>query len=152
VRVYTPGFGFAIETYICRNRKNVTCDKHGAKKDQELERLTFYGFPKVLDFLKKELFGVRSPQGFGKSNIDFGGNYLQLMLSVLKLVAQVKESSLVEGALLSTAQEELATVSYEIGQASGPADEPCTGGPQSQAVIGNQDANKCRIHRGKVTK
>jgi hypothetical protein len=54
VRVYTPGFGFAVEAYICRNRKNVTCNEHGAQTDQELERLTFHGFPKVLDFLKKE--------------------------------------------------------------------------------------------------
>jgi hypothetical protein len=58
----------------------------------------------------------------------------------------------VEGALLSTVREELATISYETGQASGPVDEPCTGGPQSQAVIGNQDTNKCKIHRGKVIK
>jgi hypothetical protein len=88
VRVYTRSLGFTVEAYICRNRKSVTCDEHGAKTDQEPERLTFHGFPKVLDFLKKELFGVRSPRSFGKSNVDFGSNYLQLMLSVLKLVAQ----------------------------------------------------------------
>jgi hypothetical protein len=35
-----------------------------------------------------------------------------------------------EGALLSTMREELATVSYETGKTSGPVDEPCTGGPQ----------------------
>jgi hypothetical protein len=57
-----------------------------------------------------------------------------------------------EGALLSTAREELATVSYKIGQASGPVDEPCIGGPQSQAIIGNQDTNKRKIHGRKVTK
>jgi hypothetical protein len=76
VHVYTTGFGFTVKAYICRNRESVTCDEHGAKTDQELERLTFYGFPKDLDFLKKELFGVRSPRSFGKSNIEFGSNYL----------------------------------------------------------------------------
>jgi hypothetical protein len=30
------------------------------KADQELGRLTFHGFPKVLDFLKKELLGIRT--------------------------------------------------------------------------------------------
>jgi hypothetical protein len=39
---------------------------------------------------------------------------------------RIKESSLREGARLSTAREELATVSYETGQASEPADEPYT--------------------------
>jgi hypothetical protein len=70
VRVYAPGFGFAIEAYICKDRKNVTCGEHGAKTNQELERLTFHGFPKVLDFLKKELLGIRSLRSFGKSNVD----------------------------------------------------------------------------------
>jgi hypothetical protein len=88
VRVYALGFGLAVKTYICRNGKNVTSNEHGAQTDQELGRLTFHGFPKALDFLKKELFDVRSPRGFGKSNVDFGSNYLQLILSVLKLVAQ----------------------------------------------------------------
>jgi hypothetical protein len=88
VRVYAPGFGFTIEAYICRNRKNVTSSEHGSERDQELKRLTFHGFPKVLDFLKKELFGIRRPRSFGKSNVDFGSDYLQLMLSVLKLVTE----------------------------------------------------------------
>jgi hypothetical protein len=39
---------------------------------------------------------------------------------------RIRESSLMEGARLSTAREELPTVSYEIGQASEPTDEPCT--------------------------
>jgi hypothetical protein len=39
---------------------------------------------------------------------------------------QIKESSLMEGTRLSTAREELPTISYETGQASEPADEPCT--------------------------
>jgi hypothetical protein len=76
VHVYTPGFGFAVGAYICRNRKNVTSSEHGAKTDRELERLTFHGFPKILDFLKKELFGIRSSRSFGKSNVDFGSDYL----------------------------------------------------------------------------
>jgi hypothetical protein len=87
VCVHVTGFGLTVEAYICSNRKSVTYDEHGAKTDQELERLTFHGFPKVLDFLKKELFGVRSPRSFGKSNVNFGSNYLQLMPNVLKLVA-----------------------------------------------------------------
>jgi hypothetical protein len=61
VCIYAPGFGFAVKTYICRNGKNVTSNEHGAQTDQELERITFHGFPKALDFLKKELFGIRSP-------------------------------------------------------------------------------------------
>jgi hypothetical protein len=61
VRVYAPGFGLAVKTYICRNGKNVTSNEHGAQTDQELGRLTFHSFPKALDFFKKELFGVRTP-------------------------------------------------------------------------------------------
>jgi hypothetical protein len=61
VCVYASGFGFAVKTYICRNGKNVTSNEHGAQTNQELGRLTSHGFPKALDFLKKELFGVRSP-------------------------------------------------------------------------------------------
>jgi hypothetical protein len=51
---------------------------------------------------------------------------------------QIKVNSLMEGALLSMALEELATVSYEIGQAFESADESCTRGLQSRIVIGNQ--------------
>jgi hypothetical protein len=88
VRVYAPGFGFAVKAYICRNRKKVMTSEHGAKIDQELEILTFHGFPKVLNFLEEELFGIRSPRSLGKSNVDFGSDYLQLMLRILKLVTQ----------------------------------------------------------------
>jgi hypothetical protein len=58
------------------------------KADQKLRRLTFHGFPKVLDFLKKELFGIRSPRRLGKGNVDLSSNCYQLMLCVLELVAQ----------------------------------------------------------------
>jgi hypothetical protein len=40
------------------------------KADQDLRRLTFHGFPKVLDLLKKELFGICSPRFLGKGNVD----------------------------------------------------------------------------------
>jgi hypothetical protein len=62
VRIHAPGFGFTIKAYICKRGKNVILDRLGAQADQELGRLTFHGFPKVLDFLKKELFGIRSPR------------------------------------------------------------------------------------------
>jgi hypothetical protein len=151
VRVYALGFGFAVEAYICRNRKNVTSSEHRAKIDQELERLTLHGFPKVLDFLKKELFGIRSPQSFGKSNVDFGSDYLQLMLSVLKLVTQ------------GSNQREFARGRYSplngTGRASGRLirNRPGIGAsgrtlhrrPQSQAVIGNQDATSAKYIKGK---
>jgi hypothetical protein len=88
VRVYSSGFSFAVKAYICRNGKDVTSSEHGAEIDHELKRLTFHGFPKVLDFLEKELFGIHSPRSFGKSNVDLGSNYLQLMLNVFKLVTQ----------------------------------------------------------------
>jgi hypothetical protein len=58
----------------------------------------------------------------------------------------------VEGALLSIELEELATVSYETGQAFGITDEFCIGGPRSHIVIGNQIANKCRIRQRKMEK
>jgi hypothetical protein len=76
VCIYAPSFGFSIKTYICRNGKNITSNKHGAQTDQELGRLTFHGFPKAFDLLKKELFGIRSLRSLGKSNIDFGSNCL----------------------------------------------------------------------------
>jgi hypothetical protein len=57
-----------------------------------------------------------------------------------------------EGALLSMALEELANVSYKTGQAFEITDESCTRGPQSHIVIGNQIANRCRIHQRKMTK
>jgi hypothetical protein len=57
-----------------------------------------------------------------------------------------------EGALLSTALEELATISYEAGQAFEITDESYTRGPRSHIVIGNQIANRCRIRQRKVTK
>jgi hypothetical protein len=88
VHMYALGFGFAIKAYICRRGKNVIFNRHGAQADQELERLTFHGFPKALDFLKKKPFSVRSPRCLGKSNVDLSSNYLQLMLSVLELIAQ----------------------------------------------------------------
>jgi hypothetical protein len=40
--------------------------------------------------------------------------------------------------------EELAIVSYKTGQALETMDEPCTGGPRSHKVIGNQAAKKMR--------
>jgi hypothetical protein len=88
VRVYAPGSSFAIKACVCRNGRDVTSSEHGAEIDQERERLTFHGFPKALDFLEKKLFGIHSPQSFGKSNVDLGSHYLQLMLSVFKLVMQ----------------------------------------------------------------
>jgi hypothetical protein len=57
------------------------------KADQKLERLTLHGFPKVLDFLKDEIFGIRSPRCLGKGNVDLSGNCFQLMLRVPELVA-----------------------------------------------------------------
>jgi hypothetical protein len=71
---------------------------------------------------------------------------------VPRVLATRNPSTLVEGALLSTALEELATVSYEIGQAFGITDKSCTRGPQSHIVIGNQIANRCGIHQRKMTK
>jgi hypothetical protein len=59
-----------------------------AQADQELGGLTFQGLSKVLDFLNKEPFGIRSPRRLGKSNVDFSSNCLQLMLGVLELIAQ----------------------------------------------------------------
>jgi hypothetical protein len=88
VCIYAPGFGFAIKAYICRRVKNVILDRFGAQADQELGGLTFQGFPKVLDFLKKEPFGICSPRCLGKSNVDLSSNCLQLMLSVPELIAQ----------------------------------------------------------------
>jgi hypothetical protein len=61
VRIYTPSFGFAVKAYICTRGKNVILNRHGAQADRELGRQTFHGFPKALDFLKKEPFGIRSP-------------------------------------------------------------------------------------------
>jgi hypothetical protein len=58
----------------------------------------------------------------------------------------------VEGALLSTTLEELATVSYETGQAFEITDESGIRGPRSYIVIGNQTANICRICQRKMTK
>jgi hypothetical protein len=29
--IYAPGFSFAVDAYICRNRKNVTSGEHGAR-------------------------------------------------------------------------------------------------------------------------
>jgi hypothetical protein len=88
VRIYAPGFGFAVKAYICRRGKNVISNRHGVQADQELRRLTFHGFPKALNFLKKEPFSVRSPRRLGKSNVNLSSNYLQLMLSVLELIVQ----------------------------------------------------------------
>jgi hypothetical protein len=88
VRIYAPSFGFAIKAYIYRRVMNVILDRRGAQADQELGKLTFHGLPKVLDFLKKELFGIRSPRCLGEINVEFSSNHLQLMLSVLELIAQ----------------------------------------------------------------
>jgi hypothetical protein len=57
-----------------------------------------------------------------------------------------------EGALLSTTLEELATISYETGQAFEITDESCTRGPWSYIVIGNQTANICGIRQRKMPK
>jgi hypothetical protein len=58
------------------------------KADQDLGRLTFHGFPKVLDLLKKEPFGIRSLRRLGKGNVDLSSNCFQLMLRVFELVTQ----------------------------------------------------------------
>jgi hypothetical protein len=65
---------------------------------------------------------------------------------------RIKVNSLAEGALLSTALEELATVSYKIGQAFEITDESCTRGLQSHIAIGNQMTDRCRIRQRKMTK
>jgi hypothetical protein len=61
--------------------------------EQMLERLTLHGFPKALDFLKEELFGIRSPRRLGKGNVDLSSNCFQLVLRVLELVVQGSNQS-----------------------------------------------------------
>jgi hypothetical protein len=55
---------------------------------------------------------------------------------------RIRESSLMDGARLSTAEEELSTVSYKTGQASDPAVVPCKGGAQSQIAIHKSRRNQ----------
>jgi hypothetical protein len=57
-----------------------------------------------------------------------------------------------EGALLSAALEELANVSYEIGQAFEITDESCTRGLRSHIVIDNQRTSRCRKCQRKMVK
>jgi hypothetical protein len=118
------------------------------KTCQELERLTLHSLSKIFDLFKKELLGVCSSRSFGKGNIDLGSDCLQFLLSTLKLVAQGADQGKFIGRGCSPLNggRELPTVSYETDQALEPADEPCTGGPQSQTVIGKQDASKHKIH------
>jgi hypothetical protein len=57
-----------------------------------------------------------------------------------------------EGALLLTALEELATVSYETGQALEITEESCTRGLWSHIVIGNQITSRYIICQRRLTK
>jgi hypothetical protein len=74
VHIHAPGFGFTVKAYMVEEGRMSHSTGVDRKADQKLRRLTFHGFPKVLDFLKKELFGIRSPRRLGKGNIDLSGN------------------------------------------------------------------------------
>jgi hypothetical protein len=51
-------------------------------------RLTVHGLAKILNLAKKELLGIPSQRSFGKSDVDLGSHYLQLMLRTFKLITQ----------------------------------------------------------------
>jgi hypothetical protein len=53
VRIYAPGFGFAVKAYICRRGKNVILNRHGAQADQEDSH--FMAFPRLSTSSRRNL-------------------------------------------------------------------------------------------------
>jgi preprotein translocase subunit SecG len=128
MRVHAPGFGFTVEAYVCRKRRKITHDQQGAKQIKVSKNSNFIAFPR---------FSISSRRNFSASVARKALERATLILAVTIFNScwvplswscreRIKESSFVEGARLSMAEEELPTVSYETGQAPEPAAEPCT--------------------------
>jgi hypothetical protein len=58
MRVHAPGFGFAVEAYICRRRRKVTHDQQGAKQVKSSKDSHFIAFPR---------FSISSRRNFSAS-------------------------------------------------------------------------------------
>jgi hypothetical protein len=128
VRVHAPGFGFAVKTYICRKRKEITQNQQGAKQIKSLKDSHFIAFPRFSISSRRNFSVFVAREALERATLTLAVTIFSSCWVLLSWSRkeQIKESSPMEGARLSTAREELPTVSYETGQASEPADEPCT--------------------------
>jgi hypothetical protein len=128
VRVHAPGFGFAVKTYICMKRKKITHGQQGAKQIKSSKDSHFIAFPRLSISSRRNFLASVAHEALERTTLTLEVTILSSCWVPLSWSRKerIKESSPREGARLSTAREELPMVSYEIGQASEPADEPCT--------------------------
>jgi hypothetical protein len=98
-----------------------------ARIDQELKNLHFIAFPRLSISQRRNFSASEASEVLERATSTF---VLTIFSSCCARLSwsrkeQIRESSLVEGDRLSTAEEELPTISYKIGQASDLADVPC---------------------------
>jgi hypothetical protein len=106
-------------TSIVKEKKMIT---HGQPEKEQIKS------SKVSHFIAFPRFLISSRRNFSTSAAREALERATLTFAVIVFSSyweQIRESSLVEGTHLSTAEEELPTVSYEIGQSSDPVDVPC---------------------------
>jgi hypothetical protein len=128
MHVHAPSLNFAVATYICRKRRKITHGQPGAKQNKSSKDLHFIAFPWFSISSRRNFSVFVAREALERATSTFAVTVFNSCWVPLSWSRRerIKESSLMEGAHLSTTREELPTVSYETGQASEPADEPCT--------------------------
>jgi hypothetical protein len=128
MRIHAPSLGFAVETYIYRKRRKITHGQPGTKQIKNSKDKHFIAFPRFSISSRRNFSMSVAREALERATSTFAVTIFNSCWVPLSWSRRerIKESSLKEGARLSTAREELPTASYETGQASEPADEPCT--------------------------
>jgi hypothetical protein len=115
--IHAPGFGFAVKAYICRKRRKITHDQQIAKKIKSSKDSHFIVFPRFSISSRRNFSAFVAREALERATSTLAVTIFSSCWVLLSWSRKerIKESSLMEGAHLSMAREELATVSYETG-------------------------------------
>jgi hypothetical protein len=155
VRIHASGFGFAVQTYICKGKKNVILDRFRPQsRPKDAKDSHFKAFPKFSTSSRRNFSASAARDALDRATLALAVATLSYCCVLLSWSRKdrIKVNSLEEAALLSATLEVLATVSYETGQALGITDESCTRGLWSHIVIGNQITRRYRIFQRRTIK
>jgi hypothetical protein len=128
MRIYTPSLGIAVKTCIySRQKKDDQKLSTTGRTDQELKNLHFIAFPRLSISPGRNFSASTASEALERATSTFALTIFSSCCAHLSWSRKerIRESSLMEGARLSTAEEELPTILYEAGQASDLAEVPC---------------------------
>jgi preprotein translocase subunit SecG len=154
VRIHASGFGFTVQTCICRGEKKVILDRLRQRSGSNgTNDSHFRAFPKFSTSSRRNFSASAAYDALDRATSNLAVTVFSCCCMFLSWSRKdrIKANSLDEGALLSMAPEVLATVSYGTGQAVEIMDESCTRGLESHIVIGNQITSRHSIFQRRMT-